>query len=227
MAAQTPEQIAAQLRKDAEQLKGDSVRGKVVKQVRMAMIADVQDHFATSSGPDGQPWPALKWPRPQGGNKPLWNTGILRGSITGTGPDHIERITPDSVEIGTTRKGANLMHAGGTVRPVSARALAIPITVEAVRSGGPRNFPRPLFMIWRQGAPSGVLAEKNRGRSRGRQRGGITAHFALVKKVVIPPRPFVGFGQKLITRIESIMTNAMQFAFGGRATGGGSQVTNG
>lgn len=204
----TPEQVARQLEIDAAKF-GERVQVVFLKRAAIAMKADVNENFNTSASPDGAPWAPLRFPRPnsKGGDKPLLNTGLLRASITRTGAGHIENLTATSVEIGTVRPGANLMHAGGTVVPTKAKALAIPLTKEAysatVNGGGPRKFPRPLFVLWKAGAKSGALAEvvqKGRGK---KKKPTLIRHFALVKSVTVPARPFVGFGQRLVAKLES------------------------
>lgn len=253
MAADTPEQAAAQLNSDANRLADNKLVAKILKLSAMAMKSDVRENFDKSAGPDGRPWAKLRFPRVRGGDKPLLDTGLLRASITTKAKDHIETFTLNSVEIGTTKVGANLMNSGGTVVPVKAKALAIPLTKEALRAGGPRRFPRPLVMLWRKGAKSGVLAEikkgkqskeskklhkaaklagkkkgfekvaagfKERAKQLDRKRGVTVLQYALVKSVTVPARPFVGFGQRLITTLETISHDAMASAVGAKQPGG-------
>lgn len=161
MAGKTPDDAANQLRLKPGDVDPLRVQEKIIKQARVAMIADVRDNFRNSADPDGTPWAALRHPRPRGGNRPLMDTGILRASVVTAGPAHVEVQTVRSIEIGTAQMGARLMHEGGVVVPKKAKALAIPLTKEAVRAGGPRRFPNTLTMLWRKGANSGVLAEIN------------------------------------------------------------------
>jgi phage gpG-like protein len=295
VAADTPEQAAAQLNSDANRLADNKLVAKILKLSAMAMKSDVRENFDKSAGPDGRPWQKLKFPRVRGGDKPLLDTGLLRASITTKAKDHIETFTLNSVEIGTTKVGANLMNSGGTIVPTKAKALAIPLTKEALRAGGPRRFPRPLRVLWRKGAPSGVLAEINTKKTKvskrekslraatanyvpkqrailakikkyqgqakktksgaqraliegriklaylslkkltkaagakqqkrseleaARKRSSMVLQYALVKSVTVPARPFVGFGQRLITTLETISQSAMQSAVGTKQPGG-------
>jgi phage gpG-like protein len=219
MVTRPPEEIATLIRDDLIP-DAERVVTAFLKQARVMMIADVKENFARSSDPDGRPWAPLRFPRPRGGSKPLLDTGQLRASITGASPEFREEEGPNYVTIGTTRPGANLMQQGGTVLPRKGKALAIPLTKDAVRSGGPRRFSRPLFLLWRRGANSGVLAEKTQGGRK--KKAGLIAHFALVRKVVVPARPFIGFGRRLIDKLDALARRTVREMFrrGARRTGG-------
>lgn len=290
----TPDQMADEINRTAGELT-EKLAGKIIKLARPAMIQSVRDNFQGSHGPDNEAWSPIKF-RARGGDKPLMDTGLLRASIVGNAQGHVEQITPDSIELGTSRPGANLLHAGGTVVPKGAKALSIPLTKEAARVGSARRFPRPLTMLWSPGANSGVLAEidkektkatkgekaksktirkqsvrvrkltaqinqlneqlktekrsgkrqsihkkigrlrvqryqaagksnsakSKRHQSRQKRKGqGITIHYALVKSVTIPARPFIGFGTKLIARLNEITAKVVGGAFGGKPSNGG------
>jgi len=295
VAADTPEQAAAQLNSDANRLADNKLVAKILKASAKAMKFDVRENFDKQAGPDGRPWKRLKFPHIRGGDVPLNDTGRLRASLVSKTKDSVEVFTINSVEIGTTKEGANLMNAGGTVVPVKAKALAIPLTKEALRAGGPRRFPRPLRVLWRKGAKSGVLAEidkdklkatekekerskvirtqsavtrqlnklaerlrkrmnrtknpankkklakqiasvrlkqskastkaaneyRKRQKSRDKRKDkSMVLQYALVKSVTVPARPFVGFGQRLITTLETISHDAMASAVGAKQPGG-------
>lgn len=289
MSNDTPEDAAKQLRRDAARLSDGKLVEKILNQCRMAMLRDVRENFATVSDPDGRKWPGLKFPRVRGGDRPLIDTGALRASIVGKHANHIEEVTQNSVTIGTTRPGANLMQSGGTVKPVNGKALAIPLTKEALRAGSPRRFGKPLVMLWRTGAKSGVLAEvdrdaqkatkgekassvvvrsqsatarqlarqverirkrmnrtkskagkaklkkqiatlrvkqsrasakaadayRKRQKSRDKRKAKVlTLQYALVKSVTVPARPFVGFGPRLIAKLDTILRANVRSAVG-------------
>lgn len=82
---------------------------------------------------------------------------------------------------------ARILEEGGTIRPVSARALAVPISDEARDSAGPRTMPG-LFMIRRPGRPP-LLAEKV-----GRR---ILVHWVLLASVTIVGRQWLRAGMAL------------------------------
>lgn len=295
--AVTPEQAADKIRTAASGADPDALSRVFIKRARLACLADVRENFDKSHGPDGQAWKPLAFPRPnsKGSDKPLLNNGILRASVTGTGQGHVEEITDHSLTIGTNLPYARLQQEGGTITPKSGKALALPLTKEATRYK-PRDFPRPLFVAWRKGAKSGVLAERPKfvkqskgekaagkrfkrqskriadlqtklrlygqrykkskpgSRSRARavanlvktrlklkllrsqlsetgakrlklrtQRGvanKIKAVYALVRSVTVPARPFLGFGRRLITRLDDIAIRVFGKALFG--SGGGS-----
>lgn len=144
------------------------------------LVSDVKTRFTTGTAPDGTPWRPLRYPRPSGGNKPLNDTGVLRESIHGTADEK-------GVTLQTTHPGAGLHNAGGVVRKKS-KMLAIPLTKEARRSGGPRRFKGKLGF-----RPTGrnrvfVLVSEVKGKPVGQ--------FLLVDQVVIPRREFMGISEK-------------------------------
>lgn len=287
----TPRQTANTLDKDAKAITDTGLVPVLLQRARVLMQKDVRENFQASKDPDGQPWKPLKFPRVRGGDKPLLDTGLLRASVTTKAEGNIEQYTATSVTIGTNRPGANLHQKGGTVLPVKAKALAIPLTKEALRSGGPRNFPRSLTMLWKPGANSGVLAEVNQAQLRvskqeknlrkqtaklvprkrefmarikrlqgeakkaktqakrrviskrieaeygklreyesrvagnvrkresmasNRKRKAYTLQFALVKSVTVPARPYVGFGRRLLERLDNMFAETAKSYYAGR-----------
>jgi phage gpG-like protein len=190
------------------------------KRMGIALASDMKGHFDRSASPDGSPWAPIG-PRPQGGDKPLLNTGKLRASITG-------QAETDGASAGTNAIQANLMNAGGTIRPVKAKALSIPITREAVRAGSPRVFPRKLVLIKSQKgnvllvetAPKTKTGKiKKRKQTAGEKSlaarfdGGaeFVVHYVLVPSVTIKARPFNGFTAEAI---EDVTGMAMDYLFG-------------
>lgn len=101
----------------------------ILKQI---LLSDVKSRFSSGTDPSGTKWRPLKHARPNGGDVPLRDTGILMASFSG-GSDST------SVWVGTTHPGAALHNFGGTVRG-KGKMLAIPLTKEAKRSGGPRRW---------------------------------------------------------------------------------------
>lgn len=211
----TPDQAAKQF---DEQAKGE--RGLIkrfLQQCRVAIIADTRDNFKQARDPDGNAWPRLRFPRARGGDKPLLDRGQLRASVVSPGPHHIEEMGQNTFRVGTSVPYAPLHQFGGIVRPKKAKALAIPLTKEAAKQG-PRQFPGRLFVVWKKGAKSGVLMSLPKTK-----KGQPKAQYALVKQVVVPKRPFMGFGQRLIGKITEIGTRILTRAFGGRSNQNGSQ----
>lgn len=159
-------------------------------------VSAVKDNFAKGTSPDGQPWRPLTWPRPRGGTLPLRDTGGLMASIQA-------RLTPGGIEVGTVKQGAALHQYGGTVVPKTARLLAIPLSKEAVRVAGPRQFPRPLHIERKKGSRSAVLAEEGKGKRQGK------AHYALVPRVKVPARPFLGLSKEWQGRLAKVVAEAL------------------
>jgi phage gpG-like protein len=144
--------------------------------IEVAAVSGVRDGMNRSISPDGTPYLPLKQTRPQGGNKPLLNTGVLLASTSA-------EVAGDVLTLRANAPGARLHQYGGTVRPVRAKALTIPLTKEAVRVGSPRNFPRRLFPF------RGFLAERTMG---GGNRPKLTLHYQFRRFVNIPARPYLG-----------------------------------
>jgi phage gpG-like protein len=145
--------------------------------------ADIKRRFVSGTAPDGTPWKPLRFNRPSGPGKPLQDTGELTASIQG-------RSEPGQVVWFTTRQGAALQNNGGTVVPRKGKFLAIPLTVEAKRAGSPRRVTGsarvPLFAR--------------------RVNGQLVGHFLLVKKVVVPARPFMGLSGQALSAIAQALS---------------------
>ena len=161
--------------------------------IAQVVLSDVRRRFQTSTAPDGTPWQSLRHPRPNGGDKPLLDTGQLMASIHATHDDA-------GVTIATTHPGAAIQNFGGTIVPVKAKKLAIPLTREAKRAGGPRRFPRKMFVA--RTTKPGVLrlVESVRGR--------LVGQFLLVDSVKIPARPFMGVSRQALGVVEQIVLDA-------------------
>jgi phage gpG-like protein len=157
----------------------DPVAQRTIAQV---MISDIQDRFRTSTAPDGAPWKPLKFPRPGGGDRPLQDTGRLQASFSAD-------TTPTSVTVGTAFRGAGLLNFGGTVVPKKAKFLSIPLTIYAKRAGSPRNM---------RGTKDMPLFAKRIG-------GVLVGHYLLVKKAVVPARPFLGISERGMQVIENVL----------------------
>src|SRR5436190_4691176 len=87
---------------------------------------------------DGKPFAPVKFPRPEGGTAhPLRDKGLLAASISAS-------VTERELTLSANAPGARILNYGGTITP-KKKFLTIPLTVEAKRAGGARQFPRPLF----------------------------------------------------------------------------------
>lgn len=178
-----------------------------LKAAKLLIVADVKEHFAKGQAPDGTPWKKLAHARPRGGDKPLRDRGLLMASIS-SGSDHVEKLTETTLTVGTRRVGAGLHQKGGTVKAKRSKYLAIPLTVEAVRAGSPRNMTGLVFLPKKGGGKGGSMAEVKDGKR--------TNHFALVESVTVPARPFLGWSKKLAERVTSLFADkAVDLLFGG------------
>jgi hypothetical protein len=130
------------------------------------------------------------------GSVPLQDTRTMMQSVTGSNPAQIATapftLNAAGLEAGTIGSkfpGAAVHNFGATIRPVRAKALALPATREAKKAGGPRSFPRELFFVKPKGGSGksghvGWLAEsKGRGKNARLER-----HFMLRTSVEIPQR---------------------------------------
>lgn len=158
------------------------------------LLSGMRRRFQAGVDPLGRPWPRLRHPRPAGGDKPLLNFGILRNSYR-------TRVHPDGAEMFSDLPQARLQNFGGTVTPKRAKALAIPLTPQAARAGGPRRFPKELAL--RPLPPGknavGVLYERAAG-------GRTVDHYLLVKKVTVPARLHIGASAEDLATITNIVS---------------------
>lgn len=167
-----------------------------------AMVAETRARFLTATAPDGSRWQPLARPRPDGGSRPLLDTGVLRASIT-------YRAEPDAVVVGSNSPYAGLHQSGGTVRPRSGKYLAIPLTREAKRAGSPRRMSGLQFRP-SKGGRAGVLVGV----------GGV-AQYALVKSVTVPARPFVGVSAELAETLAGVAADYYGDLYGAEVASAG------
>lgn len=194
-----PELVSVLERAGNLQLAQRAVRRGLV-QSRPIVIRGVRECFVNQRGPRGEAWPPLKFSRPgsDGGDVPLRDTGRLMASITASS-------NGDTIQVGTNRGQARLMHFGGVVRPVKGKYLAIPKTPEAKRAGSPTRFRgelRPLL-----GKKGGVMVGPLPN-PKYRALGLLPVQFILTKESKIPPRPFVGFSRETCAEVLKMVTNA-------------------
>lgn len=198
------------------QLVGSAAKFKLpIKVISKMVLSDVQSNFAKGSSPDGVKWKPLAHGRPSGvGGLPLRDNGLLLGSMT-------QKSTASEITVGTNLAYAGVHQWGATITPKRGRFLAIPLTKEAKRAGSPRNFPRPLTAII--GKNGGVLIETPPPRPK-KPKGSTAvtagktkkkpppakppvAQYALVKRVKIPARPFLGLSAKLLDQVERLIAD--------------------
>lgn len=162
-------------------------------------LSETQSRFDRATGPTGVPWMPLRFGRPQGGTKPLSNTGLLRQSFTFTN-------TAFSFAVGTNAVQASLMHAGGTVRPVRAKALTIPLTKEAVYAGRAGNMDG-LFFYRQKKTGNTFLARREQGRGKNPR---LRLHWLLTDKAVVPARPIVGVSDEFLSKYLPILADYLR-----------------
>jgi phage gpG-like protein len=188
----TATQFAQQLQTMARRFPDAAVRA--AGEIAVVAAGAVKKGITDGVSPDGTPFVPLGRPRPRGGNKPLMDTGVLRSSISaeadGTG-----------LTLRANAPGASLHQSGGTIVPVRAKALSIPVSKEAARTGSPRNFPRKLFV------PKGtrVLAEST-------GKGKLLVHYVLAQSVTIPARPYLGVSAETAQRIGAVIARRLALA---------------
>jgi len=197
------------------------------KRLAVLYSSDMKGSINKGTSPDGTPFAPIK-PRPQGGTKPLLNTGVFRNTIVG-------KAEPHGASAGTNAIQANLMNAGGIVKAKKGKLLAIPLTREATRFTGPKSgsapFPRPLTLIKsKKGKLLLVepLAKTKKGKFKKRKMNsseqeieknvgsgdGIVAHYLLTPSVYIPARPFNGFTPQAIDDGTQMV---IEYMLGGKA----------
>lgn len=149
-----------------------------------------------------------------GGDVLMVRTGNLRRSITG----EVVRADASGVE-GVVMAGggprsvryAAIHEYGGIIRPTKAKALAIPLQRAKTASGvGRYASPRQvqgLALLWPKGSPRGWLVK--------RKKRSTEFWFMLVRRVVIPERPYVRPSvREAVTGLRSRVHDAFADALG-------------
>lgn len=176
----------------------------VLRQCEVAIRADVLLNFQGAKSPDGVPWPPLARPRPDGSSRPLLDRGLLQASVTARGKNSVSEINGSRLTMGSNLIYARTQQEGATIVPKNAGALTIPLTRQAKRK--PAREWSNLFHV----RGTNMLATAKPGKkftSYTFQFTSYTFQFALVQRVVIPPRPFLGFGDRLINTLDVIVGN--------------------
>lgn len=197
---------------------------KPLKQARVLIVASAKENFAGAHSPDGTAWKPLAHARnnSKGGDKPLRDKGLLMASVTSTAGarGNVSELTDTYLVQGTNLEYAAIHQHGGTITPKSAKMLAIPLTREADRAGYARDFPRPLFILTSKGGSLFLAEADKRKAKKGSSRPPIL-HYVLKDRVVIPARPFLGFGQKLVAGILEIFRDFWADVIHGKGRQGG------
>lgn len=197
----TPAELLARVRRLAA---AAALTARLKAGLVLLAVAGSKRSFAARQAPDGTPWRPLARPRPAGGDVPLRDRGLLLASTAAAWEG-------DELALSVNGPGAALQHFGGTVRPVRAKALTLPLTAAAARSAGPRSMPG-LFPLKAGGESVGLAAKAGNGR--------VTLHWAFASAVTLPARPLVGFSADTLADMGELAAGE----FGGAAAaalGGG------
>lgn len=174
---------------------GETVRDSA-RQLEVIAVSGAKDHFIKSVDPDGKPLLPLAHPRPNGGGRVLRDKGLLMASLSAS-------TDQNGLTLKESHPAANLHDKGGTIRPKSAKRLAIPITREAKRAGSPRNnFPRPLFIVGANTGTGTLYLGESTGKGK---RAKLVIHYVLVRQVTIPQRRTVGFSRETIDKMVRVL----------------------
>lgn len=182
---------------------------KTLRACGARVAASAKENFAAGKGPDDSSWPRLAHRRPsnRGTDQPLRDKGLLAASMSARGKGFFQQVEDFRLEQGTNLEYAALHQYGGVVSAKRAKYLTIPLTKEAARSGGARQFPRKLFFL-RSKKGSLFLAEtKTKGRKKAKS---LTLHYILKKSVTVPTRPFLGFGEWLLRQLDVILADELR-----------------
>jgi phage gpG-like protein len=129
----------------------------------------------------------------------LIDTGNLRGAVSA------ENDSDDVVSVGPRNVSYAAIHEfGGTIRPVNAKYLAIPVTKAARYAGSPRRFGGRLH--FQTVAGGGALVDED---------GDI--QYSLKRSVTIPARPYVRpavdeHGKDAVTEIGDVIVMLLREA---------------
>ena len=185
----TTSQFAGRLQSLASEFPAAAQRA--ASAVSVVAAGAVKKGMTDGVSPDGTPFRPLGWPRPSGGTKPLLDTGVLRASVSA-------EADGSGITLRANAPGARLHQEGGVIVPRRAKALTVPLTREAARAGGARNFPRKLFAIGKKEGGKGALAERT-------PRGGLILHYLLRRSVTVPARPYLGVSAETANRIGTVI----------------------
>ena len=146
---------------------------KSLEEIRALLNRSIQLNFQQGGRPDA-------WKKSMRGGATLMDTGRLSRAVL------VEYRKSSNGRIRFEARTQNIIYAaihqfGGTIRPVNAKSLAIPVTPEA-RKVHPRDF-KGLFPVRKQGKDQGVLCTQD-------GKGKIKVQYLLRKSVYIPMRKY-------------------------------------
>ncbi len=133
---------------------------------------DARAEVAESFEKEGPGWKKSR--RAEGGGQTLRRTGRLERSIT-------YRPAADSLTIGSSDVRARIHFYGGVIKPKRAKFLTIPYDETVKRPA--RDYDNTFAILKFMGSWVGMIFQKQAG-------GKLRPLFHLVKKVVIPARPY-------------------------------------
>lgn len=160
---------------------------RVMAVIAGAMLKQTLQRFQKEVDPEGKPWKPTRR-----------GETILRGSPPRLMQSITASWTDNTAQVGTNARYAAIHQFGGEIRPDKAGALAIPISPQALQhsknGGKPKDFPKPLTLIWPKGKPTGWLVETKKGSKKQGIGAKTIFHYLLTGGVSMPARPFFGLG---------------------------------
>lgn len=168
--------------------------GICAKKLAVMAVSAARRGMRDGISPDGTPYKPLAHPRPNGGDKPLRDKGLMAASLSAS-------VTEGGLRLAASSPGANLHQYGGTVKAAPGKMLAIPLTREAKRVGSPRknNFPRKLWVF---SSPRNKFLVETKGKGSKKQ---LVFHYILKDSVTVPARPFVGFSAATMSAMMEVL----------------------
>lgn len=160
-------------------------------EIAPAIEAECKINALNQVSPDGTPFAPSKHPRRWGNGGPLNDTGKMIAGIEASVP------APTELDLTSDSPQSRLMQDGGTIVPVNAKFLTIPLTEEAARAGGARNYPGDLTPIINKQKTKGVLRDED----------GEAVYALTVGPIDVPARPFVGFSEEMLQSIEDAVAD--------------------
>jgi hypothetical protein len=200
-----PKRLARNLRRIARQLNGRG-RGEIITTLNrtgLRLAESARRRLIEGRAPDGTPHRRraglTQWSG--GGPKPGRDTGQLARSITSGGLKNRGRNLV--LSWGSPLKYLKWYEEGGTVRPRSARLLAVPLTRRAKRYSSPRQYPEELILI--KGSSGRLWLVQKPTNSRGAWE----FVYALIPKAERPPRPVLPPSKRDVAAINADLVNAL------------------
>jgi len=138
------------------------------------MVRSIHKNFEVGGRP-------TSW-KPSRSEKTLQDSARLKNSVW-------QKSNTTSMQVGSNAKYGRIQHFGGVIKPVKAKALAIPL--QDWIKGGPRRYKNLFFLEPEKGKPGtvGILARSIGGKGSEE----VQPMFALRSSVKLPPRPWLLF----------------------------------